>query len=142
MTKDIIDEKTKSFLIACLVTGIDVESSPDHFMVQLVDHMNSTERVYWAEGDQDGIIVHNKYDQPIMYVAYNGSRMTFRSFDHDEFTAFENQREIGFALLNIIGFIQIKGLDFRPSILGSEAHTVNLEVDKKEPDEDASDWAL
>ena len=142
MAKDIIDEKTKSFLIACLVTGIDVESKPDIFMAELVEHMNSIERVYWAQGDQDGIILHNKYDEPIVNIMYSGERMTFKSFDFDEFTAYENQKEIGFALLNIIGYIQSKGLNFRHSILGSEAHTVNFEIDKKESDDKISDWAL
>ena len=41
MTEPIIDNKVKSYLIACLVTGIDVESKPDVFMTELVDHMLS-----------------------------------------------------------------------------------------------------
>ena len=103
----IIDKKIKSYLVACLVTGIDVtDAKASELMPDLVSHMNSTERIYWSQGDEDGIIIHDKNDVPLLYVMYNGNRMTFNAFDLDEFTAVESQKEIGYALLNIIGFLQ------------------------------------
>ena len=110
MSEPIINEKVKSYLIACLVTGIDVESKPDALMTELVDHMNSAERHFWADGDEDGVIVHNKHDVPIMYIMYNGKRMTFRAFEEDDYTAMINRSDMGYALLNIMGLLQMNGL--------------------------------
>ena len=142
MTEPIIDNKIKSYLIACLVTGIDVESKPDVFMTELVDHMNSTERHFWTEGDEDGIIVHNKHDVPVMYIMYNGSRMTFRAFEEDDYTALIDKSQMGYALLNVIGFLQSKDLDFRPSIMGSEKHVVEHLSQGHSSDPNPEDWSL
>ena len=142
MAKPIVDEKGKSYLIACLVTGIDVESKPDVFMTELVDHMNSTERHFWTEGDEDGVIVHNKHDVPVMYIMYNGKRMTFRAFDEDDFTSMINRSEMGYALLNVIGFLQDKQLDFQPSIMGSEKHVVAHLAQEQSTDTNPEDWSL
>ena len=142
MTQPIVDEKVKSYLIACLVTGIDVESKPDVFMTELVDHMNSTERHFWTEGDEDGVIVHNKHDVPVMYIMYNGKRMTFRAFDEDDFTTMINRSEMGYALLNVIGFLQGKQLEFQPSIMGSEKHVVAHLAQGQSTDAKPEDWSL
>ena len=140
MTEPIIDDKVKSYLIACLVTGIDVESKPDVLMAELVDHMNSAERHFWSEGDEDGVIVHNKNDMPVMYIMYNGSRMSFRAFDEDDYTALISRSDMGYALLNIIGFLQSKALEFQPSIMGSERHVVaHLATPAEDPTED---WSI
>ncbi len=140
MKQPIIDEKVKAYLVACLVTGIDVESKPEVLMAELVDHMNSTERVFWTEGDEDGVIVHNKNDVPIMYITYNGHRMAFRSFDEDEFDSLGKHSEMGFALLNIVGFLQGKDLTFQPSIMGSERHVVEHILDATPAT--SEDWSL
>lgn len=121
MTNLIISDHVKSYLVACLVTGIDIQQDKDILMADLVDHMNSTERVYWAQGDGDGIILHDKNDLPLLYLMFNGQRMTFRVFEQDPFTAIETQKEIGLALINIIGFFQANGFEFEASILGSES---------------------
>ena len=142
MTEPIIDNKVKSYLIACLVTGIDVESKPDVFMTELVDHMNSAERHFWTEGDEDGIIVHNKHDVPVMYIMYNGRRITFRAFEEDDYTAMINKSEMGYALLNVIGFLQSKNLDFQPSIMGSEKHVVEHLSQGHSSDPNPEDWSL
>lgn len=142
MTEPIIDNKVKSYLIACLVTGIDVESKPDVFMAELVDHMNSAERHFWTEGDEDGIIVHNKHDVPVMYIMYNGTRMTFRAFEEDDYTAIINKSEMGYALLNVIGFLQSKDLNFQPSIMGSEKHVVEHLTQEQSTDANPEDWSL
>ena len=142
MPEAIINEKVKAYLVACLVTGIDVESKPDVFMSGLVDHLNSTERHFWTEGDEDGVIVHNKHDVPVMYIMYNGKRMTFRAFEQDDFTAMVNKNEIGFALLNIIGYLQDKQLEFGPSILGSEKHVVEHLTSDDVSDTKPEDWTL
>ena len=142
MTEPIIDNKVKSYLIACLVTGIDVESKPDVFMTELVDHMNSAERHFWTEGDEDGIIVHNKHDVPVMYIMYNGRRITFRAFEEDDYTAMINKSEMGYALLNVIGFLQSKDLKFQPSIMGSEKHVVEHLSQGHSSDPNPEDWSL
>ncbi len=142
MSEPIINEKVKSYLIACLVTGIDVESKPDALMTELVDHMNSAERHFWADGDEDGVIVHNKHDVPIMYIMYNGKRMTFRAFEEDDYTAMINRSDMGYALLNIIGLLQMNGLAFQPSIMGSEMHVVEHLVQEQPTDTKPEDWAL
>ena len=142
MTEPIINNKVKSYLTACLVTGIDVESKPDVFMAELVDHMNSTERHFWTEGDEDGIIVHNKRDVPVMYIMYNGKRLTFRAFEEDDYTAMINKSEMGYALLNVIGFLQSKDLEFQPSIMGSEKYVVEHLSQKQLTDAQPEDWSL
>ena len=138
----ILDEKAKAYLVACLVTGIDVVEAPSVLMTGLVDHLNSTERMFWTQGDEDGVIVHDKHDTPLLYVMFDGKRMTFNAFDQDEFDAFGNNKMIGFALLNIIGFLQENAYDFGPSILGTEAHVVEHLATQKADDTKPEDWAL
>jgi len=142
MTEPIINEQVKSYLIACLVTGIDVESKPDVLMAELVDHMNSTERHFWTEGDEDGVIVHSKHDVPVMYIMYNGRRMTFRAFEEDDYTSMINQSDMGYALLNVIGFLQGKDLLFQPSIMGSERHVIEHLTQDTSADTNPEDWSL
>ena len=137
----VIDEKAKAYLVACLVTGIDVIEKPTVLMAGLVNHLNSTERMFWTEGDEDGVIVHDKNDVPFLYVMYNGTRLSFNAFDQDEFLAVGSNKMMGYALLNIIGYLQEGGYEFGPSILGSEAYVVeNIVQDTK--DSKPEDWAL
>jgi len=144
MDEPIIDEKVKTYLVACLVTGIDVEHKPDVFMAGLVEYMNKIERPYWTEGDEDGVIIHTKHDVPLMYIMYNGKRMTFKAFDGDEFSAFDSKKDIGYSLLNVIGYLNDLDLKFRPSILGSEAHVVSgmFVEEEEEVETKTEDWAL
>ena len=143
MSEIIIDEKVKSYLVACLVTGIDVEQKPDILMRGLVEYMNKIERPYWTEGDEDGVIINNQHDAPILYVTYNGQRLTFRTVDEDEFTAFESRKCIGFSLLNIISYLNSIETEFRPSILGSEAFVIHQATEDRESEEsNLEDWAL
>ena len=134
----IIDRSVKSYLVACLVTGIDVTARPDIFMNELVDHLNSIERIYYATGDEDGIILHNKIDIPILYISFNGRRLTFRALDEDGFSAFETKQEIAIALVNIIGFLKEKDYKHMPSILNAEMYqTADTDLDDNQ-----EDWAL
>ena len=143
MTEDILDEKAKSYLIACLVTGIDIVEDSATLMDGLVGHLNSTERIFWAEGDKDGIIVHDKNDFPFLYLAYNGTRLKFNLFEKDEFTELNTNKNLGYALLNIIGYFQEGGYEFGPSILGSEAHVVRgITNTSNEDDTNQEDWSL
>lgn len=138
----VLDEKAKSYLIACLVTGIDVIEKPPILMNGLVDHLNSTERVFWAQGDEDGVIVHDKDDIPVLYLMFDGKRITFNAFEQDEFSAFGPNKMIGFALLNVIGFLQDNAYDFGPSILGTEASVVSQLMNTTNRDEKPEDWSL
>lgn len=140
-TENILDEKAKSYLVACLVTGIDIVEDPAILMNDLVDHLNSTERHFWAQGDEDGVIVHDKNDLPIVYVMYNGHKITFNMFDQDEFLALRTNKMLGYALLNIIALLQEKGYDFAPSILGSERKIVQ-HLDSGTSDTNPEDWSL
>jgi hypothetical protein len=144
MENTIIDKHMTTFLIACLITGIDVESDPTELMTELVAYMNSTERIFWTEGDEDGVIVHDKNDQPLLYVIYNGKRMTFRTFDYDEFIAIESKTNIAYALLNVIGYLRSQELPFCPSVLGSEAHVIKNEQEQSDDTSSTldEDWAL
>ena len=139
-----IDEKTKTYLIACIVTGIDVKYDSREFMLGLVDHMNSTERHYWAEGDEDGVIIHDKHDQPLLSIIYTGERMTFNAFEEDPFTAVAQRTNTGYAVLNVIDYIRKLELEFCPSILGSEKKVVQdhiLDSDDTS-DTDPGDWIM
>ncbi|HIJ11308.1 TPA: hypothetical protein HA278_04585 [Candidatus Woesearchaeota archaeon] len=144
MEETLLDEKTKTYLIACIVTGIDVVYDPREFMVGLVDHMNSIERPYWTEGDEDGVIIHDKYDQPILSVMYTGQRMIFGSFEEDPFTAIQSRQNTAFAVLNIIDYLRKLELEFCPSILGSEARVVQeqMALSDDTTDTEPSDWAI
>lgn len=142
MSKAIIDEKVKAYLVACLVTGIDVTCDQNEMMTGIVNHLNQTERMYWAQGDEDGVIVHDKHDLPVLYVMYNGTRLTFRPFEQDEFLERGANRDVGFAVLNIIGYLQENAFEFGPSILGTEAHVVaHLQKDNTD-NSNPEDWAL
>ena len=138
----VLDEKAKAYLVACLVTGIDITETPNILMDGLVKHLNSTERLFWTQGDEDGVIVHDKNDVPLLYISYNGNRLTFNAFDQDEFDALQNNKMIGFALLNIIGYLQDNAYEFGPSILGSEAHVVEHLANAETHDTKPEDWAL
>ncbi len=144
MEDENMDPRTKTFLIACLVTGIDVIYDKREFMTGLVNHMNSTERIYWTEGDEDGVIVHDKNDQPLLYIIYTGERMTFRTFGEDEFTAMETRANTAFAILNVIDYIRKLELEFCPSVLGTEAHAVKSQVASSDDtsDTEEEDWVL
>ena len=142
MTQPTIDEKAKAYLVACLVTGIDVTETPDLLMNGLVKHLNSTERLFWTEGDEDGVIVHDKNDVPILSVMYNNNRLTFSAFDMEEFDALGNNKMIGFALLNIIGYLQENAYEFGPSILGSEAYVIDKITNAETQDTNPEDWSL
>ena len=144
MEDTIIDKQTKTFLIACLVTGIDVEYDKGDFMTGLVGHMNSTERIYWTEGDEDGVIIHDKHDQPLLYIMYTGKRMIFRTFGEDEFTAMDSRANTTFAIVDVIDYMRTLDLEFCPSIMGSEATTVKSQMATSDDttDTEPSDWAI
>ena len=134
------DEKTKTFLVACLITGIDVHEEPNVFMKNLVSHLNMSERQFYAEGDEDGIIVHDQMDQPFLSLLYNGSRLTFNTFGTDEYTITSSASTIGFALLNIINYLQENKYEFCPSILGSERNIFS--PDDTDEGTNAEDWMI
>ena len=141
MPNEILDEKAKTYLIACLVTGIDIVEDPATLMNGLVEHLNSTERVFWAQGDVDGVIVHDKNDVPILYLMYTGTRLKFNVFEKDEFLEIGTNKNLGYALLNIIGYFQDKEYEFGPSILGSEASVVSGLTNNNDNTK-AEDWSL
>lgn len=134
-----IDEKTKLFLIACLVGGIDVESEPIDFMSGLVDHLNCAERRMWATGDHDGIIIHDKFDTPILLVKYDGEHLSFSIFGAETVQR-EEKVDAGYMLLNIIGYIQELRLHFSPTAISfDDSFSVNA---GNSENDDQNDWSL
>ena len=133
----IIDDKTKAYLIACLVTGIDIKEQEDVLMDGIVAHLNSTDRYFYATGDRDGIIVHDTNDVPLMSLLYNGNTLKFNTFEPDEFGEVHPSKMIGFALLNIIGYFQINDYEFYPSIVASQQTVNKIEINTR-----PEDWAL
>lgn len=115
MKETIIDTNVKAYLVACLVSGIHVEADPHDFMTGLVSHMNGlSERIYWATGDEDGVILHDKLDTPILSLIYNGTTLKFMMFQTDEYLSEGIQKDAGLMLLNILGYIREEGLDCEP----------------------------
>ena len=132
-----IDENVKAYLIACLVSGIHVEYDVREFMVGIVEHMNSLpERTYWAIGDEDGVIIHDKYDAPILSLIYNGQTLKFTMFQTDEFVATEMHRDAGLMLLNVLGFIRDLDLEAYPECAR------NMTSVRPNQHDDNEDWSL
>ena len=138
MKDPIIDDTVKAYLVACLVSGIQVESDPHFFMTGLVDHMNSlVERVFWATGDEDGVILHDKHDLPILSLIYDGTVLKFALFDNDEFLQQGINRNAGLMLLNILGYIRDQGLECVPAAMMIDKTVV------PPPSQDTQDdWSL
>ena len=138
MKEPIIDDFVKAYLVACLVSGIHVEAEPHDFMVGLVDHMNGLkERVYWAQGDEDGVIIHDKFDMPIMSLTYRDNALNFMLFDQDEYLELGMNRDAGFMLLNIIGYIRDNNLPCEPVAMRQSKIVV-----PPPSQQDQEDWAL
>lgn len=141
MKETVIDVHVKAYLVACLVSGIHVEDDPHEFMTGLVDHMNGlVERVYWANGDEDGVIIHDKHDMPVLSLTYKNQTLKFALFANDEL--FDNgvNSDAGFMLLNIIGYIRDRGLECEPEAFRIQKTVVPPSSSNKEPDTD--DWSL
>ena len=127
MEEPVINDFVKAYLVACLVSGIHVEADPHEFMTGLVDHMNGLkDRVYWAQGDEDGIILHDKFDLPILSLIYSGDILKFQLFDQkDEYLEMTSNKDAGFMLLNIIGYIREQGLECQPEVMRHVKTTVS-----------------
>ena len=141
MKEPIIDDFVKSYLIACLVSGIHVESDPHFFMTGLVTHMNGLkDRVYWATGDEDGVIVHDKFDAPVLSLTYNNNVLKFMLFEQDEYFQEGLGKDAGFMLLNILGYIRDEGLQCEPVAM----KTMRTVVPPTSSDETTTqdDWSL
>ena len=141
MKEPIIDDFVKSYLVACLVSGIHVESDPHFFMTGLVTHMNGLkDRVYWATGDEDGVIVHDKFDAPVLSLTYNNNILKFMLFEQDEYFQEGLGKDAGFMLLNILGYIRDEGLQCEPMAM----KTMRTVVPPTSSDETTTqdDWSL
>ena len=137
MKDTIINDNVKAYLVACLVSGIHVEADPHEFMTGLVSHMNGlTERLYWATGDEDGVILHDKLDMPILSLIYNGNTLKFSMFETDDFLELGMHRDAGLMLLNILGYIREEGLQCEPEC----ARTVQTVVPPSS--DNIEDWSL
>ena len=125
MSDPIIDNYVKTYLIACLISGIHVEYDKEIFLSNLVDHMNSLEeRTYWAEGDQDGVIIHDKYDIPVLALRYDGQTLKFTVFTADEEDNHEFNANAGTMLINIIGYIKELQVEHQPECMRNETIVV------------------
>ena len=143
MEKPVIDNFVKSYLIACLVSGIHVESDPHFFMTGLVTHMNGLkDRIYWATGDEDGVIIHDKFDAPVLSLIYKDDILKFMIFQHDEYPEQDLNRDAGLMLLNILGYIREEGLQCEPVAMRSMKTVVPPLSSQDNQDTDQNDWSL
>ena len=138
MKDTIINDNVKAYLVACLVSGIHVEADPHEFMTGLVSHMNGlTERLYWANGDEDGVILHDKHDSPVLSLIYDGATLKFMMFETDEYLEMGIHKDAGLMLLNILGYIREEGLDCEP-----ESSRVYRTVVPPPSSTSPDDWSL
>ena len=115
MKETIINDNVKAYLVACLVSGVHVEADPHEFMTGLVSHINGlTERLYWATGDEDGVILHDKLDMPILSLIHDGMTLKFMLFETDDYLETGASKDAGLMLLNILGYIKEEGLECEP----------------------------
>lgn len=133
---DVLTEQTKLFLVACMVAGIDVEYDNVDFMRGLVEHLNTAEREMWATGDFDGVIVHDKFDVPILFIKYDGQHLDFSIFGADSIEH-EGHLDAGYMVINVVSYIQSLGVSFAPGTMTPE--TFQLE---QEHNDDQDDWSL
>lgn len=141
MKEPIIDDFVKSYLVACLVSGIHVESDPHFFMTGLVTHMNGLkDRIYWATGDEDGVIVHDKFDAPVLSLTYNNNVLKFMLFEQDEYLQQGLGKDAGFMLLNILGYIRDEGLQCEPLAMKTMRTVVPPTSSNESTTQD--DWSL
>jgi len=118
MKEKLINDNVKAYLVACLVSGIHVEADPHEFMTGLVSHVNElTERTYWATGDEDGVILHDKLDMPILSLIYNGTTLKFMLFETDDYLEMGMNKDAGLMLLNVLGYIKQEGLEHGPECI-------------------------
>mgnify|MGYP005673335977 CR=1 FL=1 len=143
MEDSIINDNVKSYLVACLVSGIHVKADPHNFMTGLVDHMNSlVDRVYWAQGDEDGIILHDKFDLPVLNLTYSNDTLKFMMFDQkDEYLELTSNKDAGFMLLNILGYIREQGLECEPEAV-RHMRTVASSTSPYDKTITQDDWSL
>ena len=142
MEEPVINDFVKSYLVACLVSGIHVVADPHFFMTGLVEHMNGlTDRVYWAQGDEDGIILHDKFDLPVLNLLYSDDVLKFTLFEQkDEYLEMTSNKDAGFMLLNILGFIRERGLECQPEAMRHMKTVVPPPFSKETNTQD--DWSL
>ena len=138
MKETVIDNNVKAYLVACLVSGIHVESDPHEFMTGLVSHINSlTDRLYWANGDEDGVILHDKNDTPVLSLIYDGQTLKFMMFQTEEYLATGLQKDVGLMLLNVLAYIREEGLKCEP-----ESSRIYRTVVSPSSQESQEDWSL
>lgn len=138
MKETVIDNNVKAYLVACLVSGIHVESDPHEFMTGLVSHINSlTDRLYWASGDADGVILENQDNTPILSLIYDGVTLKFMMFQDEEYLATGFQKDVGLMLLNVLAYIREEGLKCEP-----ESSRIYRTVVPPSSQESQEDWSL
>ena len=133
---DVITEQTKLFLVACMVAGIDVEYDNVDFMRGLVDHLNCAEREMWATGDYDGIIVHDKFDIPVLLIKFDGNHLDFSIFGADSIEH-EGHLDAGYMVINVVSYIQSLGVPFKPGSMAPDTFELTQETQ-----DDQEDWSL
>jgi hypothetical protein len=118
-----------------------VEDDPNEFMTGLVDHMNGlVERLYWANGDEDGVIIHDKHDVPVLSLTYTNQTLKFALFEVDEVLESGINRDAGLMLLNILGYIRERDLDCEPEAFRVRKTVIPPSSSNKQID--ADDWSL
>ena len=123
------DPQIQYFMSRILAHGVIIKYDPHELMTGLAKHLNNCQYGWYVVGDEDGLIVHDKLDQPLLFCIYDGEILSFRSplisqGDLDP----EYANHIAKALLNIVGHITsitgtIKPVGVTPDV-GEEITTV------------------
>lgn len=145
MKEPIIDESVKAYLAACILSGVYVEEDPHELMYGLVVYMNGLEeRAYWATGDEDGVILHDKFDNPILSIIYTGQVLQFTAFEQSDYLDSDYPNEVGLMFLNIIGYLREKKLEFEPYAWKNQSIIVPppSQTNQNNTDSTQDDWSL
>ncbi len=99
------DAKVKYFMINMLTKGVKISYQPEILMPGLADYINNCGRDWYALGDEDGVIIHNAYEEPLLICIYKNDVLSFNSPFSEQFDNIEYATDIKLMLLNIIGYL-------------------------------------
>ena len=84
--------------------------------------------------------MHDKFDNPILSLKYNEDILKFTVFSQDHFLEEEINTDVGFMLLNVIGYIREEGLECEPVAMRTMKNIVPPSSINQTASKD--DWSL
>ena len=92
-------------MMAMLAHGVKIQHEPLDLMNGMIEYLNNAGRDWYATGDEDGVILHNKFEEPLLVCIYDGSILSFRSLAIEDISKPEYAFDIKTMLINIVGYI-------------------------------------